>query len=374
MIQTTGILWSILFFVLAMSPLVFIHEMGHYLVGRWCGVKADVFSIGFGKAITRWTDKRGTQWQIGWLPLGGYVRFAGDMSPVSEASDEWLSLPPAERNKTFQSKTVWQRALIVLAGPAVNFLFAIIVLAGLFSFYGEPRVAPVVGQVQAGTAAAAAGLQVGDRIIAVEGRSISRYEEIGTLIQVRAGMPTEIEIMRGNTPLSITATPRRTIMTDLTGTQLPMGILGITSGKVERVKLSLAELPAASVRFTINSVREMIQRLGQIIFGERSVRELGGPVKIAQVSSVVAGFGLIDFIAFMAMISINLGFINLLPIPTLDGGHLMFYAAEAVRRKPLPMQAQEWAFRGGLAVLLAFMVFVTANDLGLWARLGGLIG
>jgi len=374
LITPPGVLWSILFFVLAMSPLVFIHEMGHYLIGRWCGVKADVFSIGFGKAITRWTDKRGTQWQIGWLPLGGYVRFAGDMSPVSEASDEWLRLPPEERNKTFQSKAVWQRALIVLAGPAVNFLFAIIVLAGLFSFYGEPRVAPVVGAVQPGSAAAAAGFKAGDRIVAIEGQSIERYEDIGTLVQVRAGLATQIDIMRGAAPVSITATPRSTVMTDMTGTKLPMGVLGITSGKIERVKLSLAELPGASIRFTVQSVREMIRRIGQIVFGQRSVRELGGPVKIAQVSAVVATFGLIEFIAFMAMISINLGFINLLPIPTLDGGHLMFYAAEAVRRKPLPMQAQEWAFRGGLALLLAFMVFVTANDLGLWARLGGLIG
>jgi regulator of sigma E protease len=374
LIETPGIVWPILFFVLAMSPLVFIHEMGHYLVGRWCGVKADVFSIGFGRAIAGWTDRRGTRWQVGWLPLGGYVRFAGDMSPVSEASDEWLALPPEERNKTFQSKAVWQRALIVLAGPAVNFLFAIIVLAGLFSFYGEPRIAPVVGAVQKGSAAEVAGLKTGDRIVAVEGQSIGRYEDIGTLIQVRAGLATTIDILRDEKPVAIVATPRLTTMTDLTGTKLSMGLLGITSAKIERVKLSLLELPEASVRFTIYSVREMVRRIGQIVFGQRSVRELGGPVKIAQVSAVVATFGLIDFIGFMAMISINLGFINLLPIPTLDGGHLMFYAAEAVRRKPLPMQAQEWAFRGGLALLLTFMIFVTANDLGLWARLGGLIG
>ncbi len=370
----TGLFWSILFFVLAISPLVFIHEMGHYLVGRWCGVRADVFSIGFGKALAQWTDRRGTRWQIGWLPLGGYVRFAGDMSPVSQASDDWLKMPPEERNRTFQSKTVWQRALIVAAGPTINFLFAVIVLAGLFSFYGEPRVAPVIGAVQPGTAAAAAGLRVGDRIVAIEGQPIARYEEIATLVQVRAGLATRIDILRGAVPFSVSATPRSTIMTDLTGAKLPMGILGIMSGKVERVKLSLAELPGASIRFTVVSVREMIQRMGQIVFGERSVRELGGPVKIAKVSAVVATFGFGDFIGFMAMISINLGFINLLPIPTLDGGHLMFYAAEAVRRRPLPIQAQEWAFRGGLALVLAFMVFVTANDLGLWARLGGLIG
>ncbi len=374
MIETPGILWSILFFVLAISPLVFIHEMGHYLVGRWCGVKADVFSIGFGRSIAAWNDKRGTRWQIGWLPLGGYVRFAGDMSPVSEASDEWLALPAAERNQTFQSKTVWQRSLIVLAGPAVNFLFAIVVMIALFGLYGEPRTPPVVASIQAGSAAEAAGLKAGDRVIEIGGSSVSRFEDIGRIVAIHPREPLGLVGERAGQRFTVSITPRVTVLKDRFGNEAKIGRIGIGAGKQVIQQLGPLELPGAALRFTVISVQTMAETLGQIVTGRRSVDELGGPVKIAKYSGEQATLGLLGFILFMTMISINLGFINLLPIPTLDGGHLMFYAAEAIRRKPLPMQAQEWAFRGGLAMLLAFMVFVTANDLGLWARLGGLIG
>jgi regulator of sigma E protease len=374
LIETPGVLWSILFFVLAISPLVFIHEMGHYLVGRWCGVKADVFSIGFGRAIAGWSDKRGTRWQVGWIPLGGYVRFAGDMSPVSEASDEWLALPVTERNQTFQSKAVWQRALIVLAGPVVNFLFAILVMAALFGFYGEPRTPPVVAGVQAGSAADKAGLRTGDRIIEVGGTSVSRFEDIGRVVAIRPLESLSVVGERAGQRFSVSIIPRVTVLKDRFGNEARIGRIGIAAGPQVIQRLGALEIPAAAVRFTVISVQTMAETLGQIITGRRSVDELGGPVKMAKYSGEQATLGLVGFILFMTMVSINLGFINLLPIPTLDGGHLMFYAAEAIRRKPLPLQAQEWAFRGGLALLLTFMVFVTANDLGLWARLGGLIG
>ncbi len=374
MIATTSFFWSIVFFVLAVSPLVFIHEMGHYLVGRWCGVKADVFSIGFGKAIAAWSDKRGTRWQIGWIPMGGYVRFAGDMSPVSEASDAWLRLPAEERNKTFQSKTVWQRALIVLAGPAVNFLFAILVLGIFFSIYGEPRVTPEVGAIQPNSAAAIAGLKTGDRITAIDGSSIERFDDIGVIVQVHSGEALRFAVIRQGVPIEVMVTPKLTETKDITGAKTKIGIVGIHPARIEHVRLAPWELPGSAIRFTAQSVERMAVTLGQIINGSRPVDQLGGPVKMAQASSAIAQFGFVDFILFMTMISINLGFINLLPIPTLDGGHLIFYAAEAIRRKPLPLEAQEWAFRGGLAIILAFMMFVTANDLGLWARLGGLIG
>lgn len=374
MIETPGIFWSIAFFVLAIAPLIFIHEMGHYLVGRWCGVKAEVFSIGFGRPVAGWTDKRGTRWQVGWLPLGGYVRFAGDMSPVSEASDDWLKLPSEERNKTFQAKAVWQRALIVLAGPAVNFLFAIVVMVFLFGFYGEPRTPPVVAGVQAGSAAAAAGLQPGDRILSVGGTQVSRFEDIGRIVAIRPAEPVRLVGERNGAQFTLTIVPRATVLRDRFGNEAKVGRIGIAAGKQVVERLGPLELPGAAVRFTIISVQMMAETLGQIVTGRRSVDELGGPVKMAKFSGEQATLGLIGFILFMTMVSINLGFINLLPIPTLDGGHLMFYAAEAIRRKPLPMQAQEWAFRGGLALLLTFMIFVTANDLGLWTRLGGLIG
>jgi regulator of sigma E protease len=374
LIETPGILWSILFFALAIAPLIFIHEMGHYLVGRWCGVKAEVFSIGFGKPLAKWSDKRGTRWQIGWMPLGGYVRFAGDMTAASEPTAKWLSLPPEERNRTFQAKPVWQRALIVLAGPATNFLFAIIVFAGLFSFYGEPRVDPVIGSVVGGSAAAQADLRPGDRIVAIDGNAISRYDQIAMIVQVRANQATVFSIQRGSVPLDISVTPKAEKVDNPGGTPVLLGRAGIMSGPVRMVKLQPWELPGAAVKFTGQAVGGMITGLRQIIVGQRSVDELGGPVKMARISGEVAMGTPIQFLFFMTMISINLGFINLLPIPTLDGGHLVFYAAEAVRRKPVGLRAQEWAFKSGLVVLLAFMLFVTVNDLGLWNRLAGLIG
>jgi regulator of sigma E protease len=374
LIETPGILWSILFFALAIAPLIFIHEMGHYLVGRWCGVKAEVFSIGFGTPLARWTDKRGTRWQVGWMPLGGYVRFAGDMTATSEPSAEWLSLPPEERNRTFQAKPVWQRALIVFAGPATNFLFAIIVFVGVFSFYGEPRIDPVIGTVIAGSAAEHAGLRSGDRIVAIEGNAISRYDQIAMLVQVRANQSTRFTIQRGTSSFDVAVTPQAQQVENPGGAPVMLGRIGVASGPVRMVSLKPWELPGAAINFTGQAVGGMMQGLQQIVVGQRSVNELGGPVKMARISGEVAQGPPIQFLIFMTMISINLGFINLLPIPTLDGGHLLFYAAEAVRRKPVGLRAQEWAFRSGLVVLLAFMFFVTVNDLGLWNRLAGLIG
>ncbi|MEP6786276.1 MAG: RIP metalloprotease RseP [Sphingomonadales bacterium] len=364
----------IVFFVLAVFPLVVLHELGHYWVGRVFGIKAEVFSIGFGRRIAGWTDKRGTLWQVSWIPLGGYVRFAGDMSPSGQSDPEWLKLPASERNKTFQSKTLWQRALVVAAGPAVNFLFAIVMLAGLFALYGEPRIAPQIGAFTPTSAAKAAGMQVGDRIVSIEGEAIQRFEDVGLIVQVRANRATVFVVERGGARREIIVTPRLESVEDMTGAKIMTGRIGISPARIERVRLSALELPAASVRFTVQSVQTMVRALGQIIVGDRSVRELGGPVKMAATSEKVAALGFVSFLFFMAMVSINLGFINLLPIPTLDGGHLAFYAVEAVQRRPVGPMAQEWAYRSGLFVLLAFMLFVTINDLvglGLFGRLAG---
>ena len=363
-----------LFFTLALSPLVFVHELGHYAVGRLFGVKADIFSIGFGQSVASWMDKRGTRWQIGWLPLGGYVKFAGDLNAASEPNAEWMSLPADERNRTFQAKPLWQRALIIFAGPAVNFLFAMLVMGTLFSIYGEPRMAPVLGGIIANSPAAQAGLRPGDRIVSVDGQAIDQFEDIMMLVQVRSNVATPFVIQRGPSKMAVVITPRSEKLQDLSGASVPVGRIGAYPAGQELVKLSPAELPGAVLRFTVDSVRRIVVGLGQIIVGQRSVQELGGPIKIAKVSNAVAQYGFVSFLAFMAAVSINLGFINLLPIPVLDGGHLAFYAVEAVRRKPVGVQAQEWAYRSGLLVLLAFMLFVTINDLGglgLFGRVGG---
>lgn len=374
MTQFPSLIWMIVFFILAIFPLVVLHELGHYSVGRLFGIKAEVFSIGFGRRIAGWRDKRGTDWQIGMIPLGGYVRFAGDMNAASQSDPEWLKLPPNERNQTFQSKPLWQRALVVAAGPAANFLFAIIMLAALFAAYGEPRIAPVVGDFSPTSAAKAAGMKIGDRIVSIEGETIDRFDDIGLIVQVRPGRATTFVVERGNTRQAIVVTPKLEKMEDITGTAIMTGRIGVAPAKIERVRLSLVELPGAATRFTIQSVETMVRALGQIVVGDRSVRELGGPVKMAATSEKVAALGFVSFLFFMAMVSINLGFINLLPIPTLDGGHLAFYAVEAVQRKPVGPTAQEWAYRSGLFALLAFMLFVTINDLvglGLFGHLAG---
>ena len=373
-----GFFWTILSFLLVIGPLIFIHEMGHYYVGRWFGVKADTFSIGFGRELFGWTDKRGTRWKVGWLPLGGYVKFAGDMNPASTPSDEWLSLPPEERARTFQAQKVWQRFLIVLAGPATNFLFAIVAFMIIFGMYGYPSTPASVGAVTQGSVAAQAGFQPGDRILSINGTRIDNFSDMQTYIALRPEEPMHFRVARGGQEVAIDATPRADVEEDRFGNRARIGRIGIAmAGSVEFRTVPFYELPGAAVGKTVDSVQTMLTALGQVITGRRSLSELGGPLKIAQVSGQQASLGWLSFFWFMTIVSINLGFINLLPIPLLDGGHLLFYAIEGVRRKPLRPEAQEWAFRTGLAVLLALMIFVTFNDLasfGLFEKLGGLIG
>ena len=369
--------FSVFAFLAVIGPLIFIHELGHYFVGRWCGVKAETFSIGFGRELVGWTDNRGTRWKVGWLPLGGYVRFKGDMNPASTPSDEWLSLPAEERAETFQGKKLWQRFLIVLAGPLTNFLFAILVYIALFASYGEPRTPPLVAELSPNSAAVQAGFQRGDRILAIDGEAISRFEDVASYVSLRPGQRMSFDVVRGGRHITLTATPQSEVQRDRFGNEARVGRLGVARGGIEIVELRPDQAVGAAFRQTGEPVEMMVVTLGQVISGTRSLKEMGGPLKIAQFSGQQASLGWLDFILFMALISINLGFINLLPIPLLDGGHLLFYAIEGVRRKPLKPEAQEWAFRTGLAVLLALMIFVTFNDLasfGLFTRLGGLIG
>ena len=375
--SSPGFFFTILAFLLVIGPLIFIHELGHYFAGRWFGVKAEAFSIGFGREIFGWTDKRGTRWKVGWMPLGGYVRFKGDMNPASTPSDEWLALPAAERAETFQAKKLWQRFLIVAAGPITNFLFAILVYIALFASYGQPRTPPVISVIERGSAAEAAGLRLGDRIVRIDGRDIARFEDIGSYVSIRPNQAMSVELQRSGAAVALDVTPRSVEMVDRFGNRAQVGQLGIRSSGVEVARLPAHQVVGAALGQTVNTVKMMVTTLGQVVRGQRSLQEMGGPLKIAQFSGQQASLGWLDFVLFMSLISINLGFINLLPIPLLDGGHLLFYTIEGVRRKPLKPEAQEWAFRTGLAVLLALMIFVTFNDLasfGLFTKLGGLIG
>lgn len=377
MTENPGFFFYILAFFLVIGPLVFVHELGHYAAGRLFGIKADAFSIGFGREVAGYTDKRGTRWKFGWLPLGGYVKFAGDMNPAGQPSPEWLNLPAAERARTFQAKPVWQRAIVVAAGPVTNFIVAILILAAFSMAYGRPSTEPVVGAVEKGSAAAAAGLQPGDRILSVGGRSVESFNEIARYVTMRPAEPVTIGLERGGSKLDLDLTTGVREERDRFGNVYRLGVLGVRSGPVKLVPVSIWEAPMAGIRDTGRIIQMQIDGLGQIITGRRSVSELGGPLRIAQVSGERFALGPTEFVFLIALVSINLGFINLLPVPVLDGGHLLFYAVEAVRRKPVAPEVMEWAFRGGMVAILALMLLVTFNDLGafgVWRNLAGLIG
>ncbi|WP_420138233.1 RIP metalloprotease RseP [Sphingomonas sp.] len=368
---------TILCFIAAIGPLIFVHELGHYLAGRVFGVKAEMFSIGMGRELFGWTDKRGTRWKVSALPIGGYVKFAGDMGPASTPDPAWLALPPEQRAQTLQAKPVWQRFLVVLAGPVTNFIAAIAIFTLYFGISGVPQTPATIAQVVPGTAAAAAGLRPGDHIVSVARRPVSNFEDMAQMVALRPGQRIDLEIQRDGRTLTVPVTPQRRHFSDGAGNEGDVGLLGVASGRSVQKREGVLGTLGASLRETGNILRTMTDVIGQILGGERSAKELGGPLKIAQFSGQVATFGWLPFIRFMAFVSINLGFINLLPIPLLDGGHLLFYIIEGVRRRPLPAQTQEWAFRSGLALLLGFMLFVTINDLGsfgLWRKLAGLIG
>ncbi len=374
MIAAPGLLWTVAFFILAIGPLIFVHEMGHYLVGRWFGVKAEVFSIGFGREVAGWTDRLGTRWKIGWLPLGGYVRFAGEMIVADGDNEDWKRLSAADQRGLFQSKSVGQRALIVAAGPATNFFVAFLILMGFALAYGESRTPPVVAGVEAGSVAALADIRVGDRISEIQGRTISRFDDVYPQIQLRPDLPLEIELIRRGKTISKTVRPAIFEQKDRFGNIYKIGRLGIAPPTPVMVPVSWADAPQVSAGRVVSVLDWTITGIFQIITGRRPASEIAGPIRMAKATGEMATLGWQDFVAMVSIISINLGFINLLPVPMLDGGHLSFYAVEAIRKKPVSSRAMELAFRSGMMALFALMIFVTFNDLaslGIFSRLTG---
>jgi regulator of sigma E protease len=368
--------WLILIaFVCALGPLVFFHELGHYLVARLFGISAETFSIGFGREIAGWTDRQGTRWKLALLPLGGYVKFVGDMSGASDPA-ELDEIPEELRGRAFQLRPVWQRFLVVLAGPAANFILAILIFAAFFMLLGAPRT-NVVGAVVQNTAAAEAGLKPGDKIVSVAGRTTRDFDDIRSVVMLRGNETVPIVFERGGQVRTVDVTLKADVTTDAYGQKFHRGLLGIlpTNGLSPRLPVYRA-VPEAT-RYTFSITRAMIDGLAQVATSRRGTDDLGGPIKIAQIAGQQAALGALPFVELLALFSINLGFINLLPVPMLDGGHLFFYAVEAVRRRPLSPRALDWAFRGGLALILALVVFTTVNDLGsigVWDRLQRLIG
>ena len=369
-------LWLVLIaFICALGPLVFFHELGHYLVARWFKVPAEVFSIGFGHDIFGWTDRQGTRWKVGWLPLGGYVKFVGDMNAASVPGEE-SDVPEEFRDRAFQFRPAWQRFLIVLAGPMANFLLAILIFAAFFAFVGTPRT-NVIGDVQPGSAAAVAGIQPGDRIVSIAGRATPSFDDIFNVVAVRPGERVEIAVERDESVREIEVALGSDYLEDVSGQKQKRGLLGVYPGTDIGESIPIYRAIPLACDYTWRLTRSIADGLVQLIRGAISPKQLGGPIKIAQVAGQGVELGLLPFVQLMALFSINLGFINLLPVPMLDGGHLLFYAVEAVRRRPISARALDWAFRGGLALILALLVFTTVNDLGslgLWDRLQRLIG
>jgi regulator of sigma E protease len=369
--------WLILLaFVCALGPLVFFHELGHYLVARLFKVPAEVFSIGFGRELVGWTDRLGTRWKVGWLPLGGYVRFTGDMNPASAPAAE-EDIPPELRDRAFQLRPVWQRFLIVLAGPVANFLLAIVIIAAFIGIYGLASTPNVVVGIVPHSAAEAAGLKPGDRIVSIAGRSTQSFEQIAQLTSLYPDQDVRIGVVRNGRPFDLQVHLGTQTVGDRFGQKYRIGLLGLPKPPLHFERVPPVQVLPIAVERTAFYTRSMMAGLWQIVTGRRSAEEIGGPIRIAQIAGQQARLGWDDYVVLLALLSINLGFINLLPVPLLDGGHLFFYVVEAVRRRPVSAKALDWAFRGGLALILALLVFVTINDLGslgLWNRLGRLIG
>jgi regulator of sigma E protease len=356
---------TVIAFVVVLGVLVFIHELGHYLAARWRGVHVEVFSIGFGRRIKAWTDRRGTEWRVSWLPLGGFVKLHGQEGPDDATPEQRAAW---KTGFTFHEKPVRDRAIVVAAGPIANFLLAAVLFAGLYMTVGQPQPSAIIGTVVEGSAAARAGLLPGDRILALDGEPVSRFEQVQRHIQPRPGQPVAIRLQRQGTEETLTATPDN---------RDSKGVLGIAGGAPEFLRLNPVSALAAGVTQTWDISVQTLAGLWQMISGQRGTEELGGPLRIAQLSGQVAELGLASLISFMAVLSVNLALINLFPIPVLDGGHLVFYAFEAIRGRPLPPRAIEYGFRAGFALLVALFVFATWNDLsslGVVRWVTGLVG
>lgn len=355
-------LHTILFFVLALSALVSVHEYGHFWVARRCGVAIEVFSIGFGRELLGWTDRRGTRWKISLLPLGGYVKFLGDSDGTSTRGD-LDAVPEARRADTYHAKPVAARAAIAAAGPVANFIFAVLLFAALFATFGQPFTPAEVGKVVAGGAAEAAGLKPGDRIVAIDGGGIDRFEDLQLVIRLNQGTPIDLRFLRDGQVQDIAITPKVVDEDDGNGRTVKVGQLGISRSGTEYVQRG----PLDAVWYGAREVWTVIDMtgtaLGQMVTGSRSTEDLGGPLGIATMAGRSASLGFASFLWLVAALSVNLALFNLLPVPMLDGGHLLFYACEAMRGRPLGERVQEFGFRIGLAMVLTLMVFATWNDL-----------
>ncbi len=375
-------IWSFLSvllpFLFVLTVVVFIHELGHFVVARWCGVKVQAFSIGFGREIWGFYDRHGTRWRLAWIPLGGYVKFVDDENGASVPSRDGLArMSQEERQGAFQTKSLSRRAAIVAAGPIANFLLAIAIFAGIFATIGVQITTAKIDEVIADGPAARAGFQAGDVIVAIDGTPIKSFQEMQRVVSTSADEPLNFVIDRGGLRMNLTATPDRREHEDRFGNKIRIGVIGIRrtmqAQDLEYQRHGVLKSIALGVRETHFVISRTLGYLKDVVMGRESADQLGGPIRIAEVSGQVASSGFIPLLNLTAILSVSIGLLNLFPIPLLDGGHLLFYLMEAIRRKPLSERTQEIGFRIGLSLVLMLMIYATFNDLPIvrkWIGLG----
>jgi regulator of sigma E protease len=363
-----GVLGYVIPFLFVLTLVVFFHELGHFLVARWCGVRVLVFSIGFGPELFGFNDRHGTRWKVSAIPLGGYVKFFGDDNAASVPDQAAIAaMSEEERRHSFIHQPVAPRAAIVVAGPVANFLLAIVIFSGLLMIFGKPSTSPRVDAIQPESAAAAAGFQPGDLVLTIDGRPVESFPDMQQIVSTSAGDTLVFEVDRGGSRVSLKATPALKEVKDRFGNVHRIGVLGITrSSSPDDTHfqpvgpLNAVVLGAQRTWFV---VERTLSYIGGVVSGREAADQLGGPIRIAQVSGQVATEGLPSLFSLAAVLSVSIGLLNLFPVPLLDGGHLLFYAIEAVRGKPLSERAQEVGFRIGLAIVVMLMIFATYNDI-----------
>jgi regulator of sigma E protease len=351
-------------FLVIISVIVFIHEFGHYLFARLCGVTVEVFSVGFGKEVFGFHDRAGTRWKFSALPLGGYVKMYGDESAASTANVEKLEkMDETERSRSFHYKSLWQKSLIVMGGPLFNFLLTIAIFTGLIFMNGVTSTEPVVGEVMPGSAAEIAGLQPGDRILLINNTEIEEFRDISVTIATNLGEPVSLRLERAGQPLERVITPQIVQVEDALGNMAEVPRIGIRSQELTVREMGLIGALGHAVERTYQLCVSTLEVLKQLVLGQRSADQLKGPIGIAHMSGQAANAGIIMTLWFMALISANLGLVNLLPIPLLDGGHLLFYAVEGASGRPMAQKVQQFGFKLGFVLLVSLMAFTIFNDL-----------
>jgi regulator of sigma E protease len=363
-----GVIGYIVPFLFVLTIVVFFHELGHFLVARWAGVKVLTFSLGFGPELVGFNDRHGTRWKISAVPLGGYVKFFGDESEASTPSSEALaSMTEEERAGSFHHKKVRSRAAIVAAGPIANFILAIVIFTGLFTFFGKPIMSARVDKIEVGSAAAAAGFQVGDIVTVIDNQPIESFPDMQWIVGGHAGEQLSFTVKRGDSIVQLKGTPELKVQKDAFGNTHRLGVLGITRASQPGDVMSEPVNPATAVWLGVKEtwlvIDQTLTYIGRIFSGREPADQIGGPLGIAKISGQVATLGLAPLIRLAAVLSVSIGLLNLFPVPLLDGGHLLFYVFEAVRGRPLSDRAQEMGFRIGLGLVLMLMVFATYNDI-----------